>query len=87
MWSSRLIQGMYQRPLPSRAPRPRENSGRDRPNSPPAGDSTSPVRTITTRLPACAASAVAASQSRHTRARKLVPLEAVSSMMRSPLSP
>ena len=35
--SSRLIHGMYWRPLPSRAPSPSENSGLSRPSMPPDG--------------------------------------------------
>ena len=68
--SSRLIHGMYWRPLPSRAPSPSENSGLIRPSIPPAGASTRPVRTSTTRAPACSAGAVAASQSSQSWARK-----------------
>ena len=68
--SSRLIHGMYWRPLPSRAPSPRENSGFSRASMPPVGDSTSPVRTSTTRTPALLADSVAASQSWHRPARK-----------------
>ena len=56
---------MYWRPFPSRAPSPNENSGLSRPSSPPDGESTNPVRTVTTRAPASRAAAVAASQSTH----------------------
>jgi hypothetical protein len=85
--SSRLTQGMYCRPSASRPPSPRANSGRNLLSSPPVGESTRPVRASTTRTPASRAGAVAASQSADSWARKPVPAEADSSMMRLPVSP
>ena len=68
---------MYWRPLPSRAPRPDENSGRIRRSAPPPRASTSPVRASTTRVPPYWAGSVAASQSSHSCARKPVPARSV----------
>ena len=85
--SSRLIHDMYWRPLPSRAPRPSENSGLSWRSAPPAAASTTPVRASTTRVPASCAGAVTASQSTQSWARKPVPAEAVSSTVRSLVSP
>ena len=65
--SSMPIQGTHWRPPPSGPPRPALKSGRSSRSIPPAGDWTMPFRTCTTRSPASAAGAVAASQSRRDR--------------------
>lgn len=85
--SSRLIHAMYWRPLPSRAPSPTENAGRNGRRVPPAGASTRPVRANTTRVPAYWAGSVAASQSTHSWARNPIPAGSFSSTTRSRVSP
>ncbi len=86
-WSASAIQLRYWRPSPSRAPRPSLNSGASGPSSPPWPASTSPVRRLTTRVPAALAGAAAASQSATSSARNPRPAGAVSSTSRSPVSP
>ena len=49
------IQDSHCRPSPSRPPSPALNSGRSSRRVPPRGDCTMPVRTRTTRTPACSA--------------------------------
>ena len=61
---------IYWRPLPSGPPTPRRNGGSIRPSTPPAGESTMPKRSRTTRIPAARAGSVAASHSRPTSVRK-----------------
>ena len=78
---------MYCVPDPIRPPSPTLYTSFNGPSSPPAGDSTSPVRSITTRAPPSTAARVAASQSRVTLARKPVPGGADSSITVPPASP
>jgi hypothetical protein len=74
-------------PFPIRPPRKLLNSGRIIASNPPDGESTRPVRTSTTRAPASAAGAVAASQSRQTSARNPLPDGADSSVTWPSVSP
>jgi len=74
-------------PVPIRPPRPRRNSGSSRPRIPPLGDSTTPERSVTTRIPARAAIPAAASQSRTTSERKPLPAGSDSVTSRPPVSP
>lgn len=85
--SSRLIQLHHCRPEPMRPPRPSLNSGSNLASAPPWGLSTMPVRRCATRMPASSAGAVAASQSRHTSARKSCPAAASSVTAVPPVSP
>jgi hypothetical protein len=81
------IQLMACVPDPNLGHRPSRASGSSLASRPPAGVRTRPLRRFTTRMPACAAGPVAASQSRTRRARKAVPAGADSSTTRPPVSP
>ena len=81
------IQLITWRPDPSLPPSPSRNSGSSRPSIPPRRESTIPDRSVTTRMPADAASPAVASQSRTTSGRKPRPAGSDSVTSRPPVSP
>jgi hypothetical protein len=85
--SASEIQLMTWPPDPNLGHRPSRASGSSRASSPPRGVRTRPLRVCTTRMPASAAGAAAASQSRTSRARNACPAGADSSTARPPVSP
>ena len=85
--SSRVIQLRYWSPAPILPPRPTRNRGSCLPHAPPCRLRTIPVRRCTVRIPWSAAGWAAASQARHTSARKPVPDDEASVRTSSPRSP
>ncbi|MBN9521295.1 hypothetical protein J0H58_22705, partial [bacterium] len=82
-----MTHGNHAVPSLSTAPPPVRNAGSCFASAPPRGVSTMPVRRKATRTPASAAGAAAASQSRHTSARKPAPMGESSVSTSSPRSP